>query len=171
VVRGRPRQPLRETAHPCHGKGKRYLARWRGPDGRQHKQRFTRKRDADQHLANVETDKATGTYIDPNAGKVTFREYAEQWRTTRTHDLATAERIEREFRLHVYEDPEHRGKTPRGGIAIGQHQIGALSRLPSVLQVWIKSLPMSASSARMLVVDVGQVFNAAVDDSRIAKTR
>src|ERR1700758_4478288 len=43
-----------------------------------------------------------GTYIDPDAGRVTFREYAEEWRKNRVHDLATATRIEIAFRNHAY---------------------------------------------------------------------
>src|SRR5258708_4997544 len=98
-----PTQPT-----PGHGAGKRYMARWRDPSGRQRKQRFDRKRDADQHLAKVATDKQAGAYVDPSAGRITFEAYAELWRTGRTHDMATARRIEREFRLHAYEDPKRR---------------------------------------------------------------
>lgn len=151
------------------GKGKRWQARWRDPAGRQQKKRFARKRDAEQHLAQVAADKAAGAYVSAAAGKVTFEAYAEGWRKARTHDPVTAARIEREFRLHAYEDPASPGRTRGGGLSIGQRQLGPLSRSPSVMQQWIKGLPLAASSARLVITDVGQVFNAAVDDAVIAR--
>lgn len=162
-----PDDPDKKRPTPNHGKGKRYLARWRDPDGRQRKMRFHRKRDAEQHLAKVETDKQSGHYVDASAGKVTFQVYAEQWRANRTHDRSTSERIERQFRLHAYPDPKKRGRTPSGALAIGHHQIGVLARSPSLMQQWIKSLPLGGNSARLVIRDVGQVFNAAVDDAKI----
>ena len=87
-----PDNPGKKRPTPGHGAGKRYMARWRDPSGRQRKQRFDRKRDADQHLAKVATDKQAGAYVDPSAGRITFEAYAELWRTGRTHDMATARR-------------------------------------------------------------------------------
>ena len=164
-----PDSPGEKRQSPQHGKGSRWQARWRDPAGRQRKQRFARKRDAEQHLAKVAADKAAGSYVDPGAGKVTFEAYAEPWRKSRAHDPATAARIESEFRLHVYENPGKPGRTRSGGIAIGQHQLGMLSRSPSVMQQWIKGIPLAASSARLVILDVSQVFKAAVDDVRITK--
>jgi len=57
----------------------RWRARWRTPDGKQRSRVFTRKLDAQRHLTNVEHQKLVGGYVDPRAGKVTFRSYAEQW--------------------------------------------------------------------------------------------
>jgi len=165
-----PDNPGKKRPSPSHGKGKRYLARWRDPSGRQRKKRFARKRDAQDHLAQVTTSKAAGTYVDAAAGKIIFERYAETWRAARTHDPATARRIEYMFRLHVYEDPKKRGgRTPRGGPAIGHREMGWLAQSPSAMQAWIKGLKLSANSARVLIRDVGQVFNAAVDDAIIPR--
>lgn len=152
---------------PRHGTGSRWQARWRDPAGRQRKKRFARKRDAEQHLADVATAKAAGSYVDPNSGKITFETCAESWRKSRAHDPATAARIESEFQMHAYEDPDNRGRTRSGAVAIGQHQIGMLARSPSVMQSWIKSLPLAGGSARLVITDVSQVFTAAIDDRRI----
>lgn len=162
-------EPGKKRRSSRYGKGKRWQARWRDPAGNQRKKNFAKKGDADKHVAKMETDKAAGAYADPNAGKITFERYAETWRKARAHDPATAARIEIEFRLHVYEDPEHRGRTRGGGVAIGQHQMGMLARSPSVMQQWIAGLPLAARSKLLVITDVSQVFSAAIDDGRIGK--
>ncbi|MCT7350758.1 site-specific integrase [Streptomyces sp. 15-116A] len=59
--------------------------RYREPGGRTARQRektFEKKtgpNGADAFAARVETDKDEGLYIDPNAGKITVRAYAEDW--------------------------------------------------------------------------------------------
>jgi integrase len=40
---------------------------------------FARKRDADVHLANVESAKAIGTYVDPRRGRQRFADFADAW--------------------------------------------------------------------------------------------
>lgn len=59
------------------GRAKPYEARWRDPDGRERSRSFDRKLDAQRFLATVEADKLRGSYIDPNAGKVTLQAFAE----------------------------------------------------------------------------------------------
>ena len=164
-----PDNPGKKRRCPRWGNGLRYEARWRDLAGNQKKQRFARKADADEHLAQVSTEKAAGTYLDPGAGKIIFQEFAEIWRQGRVHDPATAARIESEFRNHVYEDPERprSGKTVHGLPALGHHQMGALSRSVSTNQAWIKGIPLAANSARLVILDVNQVYRAAVDDRRI----
>lgn len=164
-----PDDPDKKRPSGRHGKGKRWQARWRDPAGRQRKLSFHKKRDAENHLSKMAEAKAAGTYVDPAAGRVTFGKFAEQWRLARTHDVATEDRIEWEFRCHVYEDPANRGKTRSGGPSIGQYQIGALSRSPSTIQAWIKGIPLAASSAHVVIGDVSQVFTAAMDDGIIAR--
>jgi hypothetical protein len=83
-------------------RGKRWQVRWRDHAGEQCKQNFETRSAADSFDAQVKTQLDTGGYIDPKAGQVTLRGYAETWRKTQTHDLPTAERIERSLRLHVY---------------------------------------------------------------------
>jgi hypothetical protein len=45
-----------------------------------HKKSFARKGDADRAAAETEIELARGTYVDPNAGMIKFRDFAEQWR-------------------------------------------------------------------------------------------
>ncbi len=57
-------------------------ARWRDPSGREHSRTFTRKNDADRFLVSVEDSKLRGAYVDPKAGKIPFKPWAERWFNT-----------------------------------------------------------------------------------------
>ena len=58
----------------------RWRARYRDEAGQEHAKHFARKLDAQRWLDEVTTSLVTGQYVDPRAGKITFKEYAEQWR-------------------------------------------------------------------------------------------
>jgi len=60
-----------------------WKARYTGPDGVERSKRFGRKIDAEKWLDSNGADIARGAWVDPAAGKVTFREYAETWRATK----------------------------------------------------------------------------------------
>jgi integrase len=81
----------------------RWVARWRDDAGQQHSKAFDRKVDAGRYVAGVTTALAEGDYIDPAAGKVSFRDYAEKWRADQLHHRpATAAQAESRLRLWVY---------------------------------------------------------------------
>ncbi|HEY1157898.1 MAG TPA: hypothetical protein VGE95_16625, partial [Arthrobacter sp.] len=48
-----------------HGKGKRWLAVWEDPDGRERSAAFERKLDAENKVSAMEVDIQRGDYIDP----------------------------------------------------------------------------------------------------------
>jgi integrase len=58
---------------------KPWLARYRGPDGRQHSKTFARKVDAERWLKVSEVETITGRWVDPAAGAKPFGPYAEDW--------------------------------------------------------------------------------------------
>jgi hypothetical protein len=60
---------------------------------------------------------------------------AEDWPRNRVHDLATADRIERAFRNHVYP-------------AIGGYALRTLAKRPSLIQAWIGGLKVGPNTAR-----------------------
>ena len=64
-----------------------WLARYRGPDGKQHSQTFTRKVDAEKWLVSEESKSQRGEWIDPKAGTMTYGEWADHWLASR-HGLA-----------------------------------------------------------------------------------
>ena len=68
------------------GEGRpRWRARYRDPSGRERSKSFARKIDAERFLVAMEDAKLRGAYVDPAAGRVPFREWAERWeRTTAT---------------------------------------------------------------------------------------
>ena len=84
------------------GKGSRYRVHYVDPDGRQRNKSFDRAVDADRFEAIVEADILRGTYIDPDAGRITFRSYAEQVISDRTLDEGTRELMRRRLAKHVY---------------------------------------------------------------------
>jgi hypothetical protein len=53
--------------------------RYRDAEGKEHARHFARKADAQRWLDEVTASIVTGTYVDPRAGKVTFRDYAVEW--------------------------------------------------------------------------------------------
>lgn len=65
--------------------GGRWRARYRDQAGKEHAKHFARKVDATRWLDEVTAAIVTGQYVDPNADRVTFREYAEQWRVIQAH--------------------------------------------------------------------------------------
>jgi integrase len=152
-----------------YGCKKRWQVRWRDEQGTQRTQAFERKTDADRADAKIRSQLADGTYIDPSAGLVSFREYAEEWRRNRVHDLATAIRIEAAFRNQVYAAEGTPGKTPRATPAIGDYALRTLAKRSSLVQAWISGLQVGPNTARKIIGDVSQVFAAALDEGIVAR--
>ena len=152
-----------------HELGLRWQVRGTDGDGRPVKRNFEYQSDADAFDAELKANVRAGRYVDERAGKVTLRSRCELWRATRDHDPATAERTEAAFRCHVYEDPEHPGRTPQGGLAIGELPIGLLARQPSRLEAWLASTPLHVNSRLVLFDLVSAVFTSAVHDHIITE--
>ncbi|MEV6212671.1 tyrosine-type recombinase/integrase [Kitasatospora sp. NPDC051914] len=76
----------------------RWTASYRAPDGQEHRspETFETKKAAETWLSQVEADLSRGDWRDPNAGKVSFEEYALQW--VQERDLAaTTESLYRQL--------------------------------------------------------------------------
>jgi len=166
---GRGRNRLYPSAD--HLKGARWLVRWRDPDtGRQRAKSFALKegkdpsRHADAFDAKVQRELDTGNYNDPEAGEITLQKYAEQWRKTRVHGEKAAAGLESRLRNQVYESEPGSGKTPRGGVAIGQHPMGLLARRPSMVAAWFASMALADRSRLLVLGDVSGIFRAAIED-------
>lgn len=86
----------------------RWEVRYRDPEGMQRARLFDRRMDAERFLTGVEHSKLTGSYVDPAAGRVMFRNFAEDWRRVQVHRPSTAQSVEQQLRLHVYPVIGHR---------------------------------------------------------------
>src|SRR6185437_3651849 len=99
---GIPDRPIRSradiTALRCHNhytppRGSSAAARYRGPDGklRSAPNTFARKSDAARWLTLKEAEIARGDWLDPDAARVPFADYAEQWIHDRVLKVRTQE--------------------------------------------------------------------------------
>jgi integrase len=133
----------------------RWRARYRDDVGREHAKHFDRKVDARQWLAEVTASVVTGQYVDPKAGRITFREYAEQWRAAQVHRPSTQAHHETMLRRHVYP-------------TLGDRALSSI--LPSEIQAWAKRLSGTLAPSTVATVHsiVSSVFKAAVRDRRVA---
>jgi integrase len=140
----------------------RWRARYRDEGGQEHAKHFARKLEAKRWLDEVTTSIVTGQYVDPRAGKIAFREYAEQWRAAQVHRPTSAAYVEGMLRRHVYP-------------IYGARAIGSI--LPSEIQAWVKLLgvgdratkrkPLAAGTIGVLHGVVSGIFRSAMRDRRI----
>lgn len=81
----------------------RYQARYLGPDGIDHPapQTFETVREADDWLAEQQTEIRRGNWRDPEAGAINFEEYALEWVDERGLAPTTDELYRRLLRLHI----------------------------------------------------------------------
>jgi integrase len=132
-----------------------WQARYRAvPRGPQKSKVFARKVDAQRWLDETLASIVTGQYVDPRAGRQTFREYAEQWRFAQIHRATTAAHVETMLRRHVYP-------------SLGDKPLSSV--LPSDIQTLVKRLTQTLAPATVGVVHriLAAIFKAAVRDRRI----
>ena len=131
-----------------------YRPRFRDASGKEHARHFKRKVDAQRWRDEMTAAMVTGQYVDPAAGRVTFREYAERWRATQVHRPTTAAHVETMLRRHVYP-------------SLGDKRLGSV--LPSDIQSLVKQLSLDLAPATVGVVHriLAGIFKAAVRDRRI----
>lgn len=169
---GRGRNRLYPSAG--HERGDRWQVRWRDPaNGKQKKKNFTLRdgtdpnRHADAFDRVIQGQIQARTYVDPAAGDVLFRAYAETWRASRAHGESTARAVAGRLRNHAYEAEPGSGRTPKGGIAIGQHPMSLLAQRPMMLAGWVASVPLAEGSRRKAVEAASAVFDAAAAEGII----
>jgi integrase len=139
------------------GKGKRWKARYIDTDDRERSKCFARKADAEKFLTQVEADVLRGTYLDPDAGKITLRRYVtSQWLPSRSYDARTREEVERRLNLHIL---------PK----LGDKRLDQLARSPSAISGWMAGLPVSARYIGQILTVLSSVLSSAVDDGLIAR--
>lgn len=133
-------------------RGDRYLATYKGPDGRRHSKRFDRKRDADAWIAEQTVDVRAGRWIDDRAGRVTLGEYAREWVRDRS--------IRETTRAGYVSGIKHLAELD--GVPLAQLDPAAMRRWQRGLSDRVK--PSTAMFVRRIV---GSILNTAVTDRRI----
>src|SRR3954466_7004132 len=105
-----------------------WRARYRDAAGKEHAKHFSRKVDGQRWLDEVTAAVVTGQYVDPKAGQVTFRDYAERWRQMQVQRPSSRAHIETVLRRHAYP-------------TLGDRALSSI--LPSDIQAWVKSLDLA----------------------------
>lgn len=137
----------------------RWRARYRSPDGQERSKTFVRKIDAEQFLAQMEVDKARGSWVDPTLGRVSFGEWSERWLRTTTH-LKPKTRSGYESML-------------RARLLPAFEPVAISDIRPIDVREWMSSMQsrgLSASSCRQTYHLLCMILRAAVEDGRLVTT-
>lgn len=156
-----PNNPRKSIRIPTarHGSGRRYKARFIGPEGNEISRTFAdgQLKMAKEWLSRQEVDRAMGTFVDPRAGKVTVASFAAGWLADLDVDELSREQMQMRFRSRILPD-------------LGRLEIASVS--PSVLRGWDRRLREDGLSERYrhtLFTNLSALFAAARDDGLIAK--
>ena len=142
-----------------HGVGLRWRARYVDDSGRERSKQFARKIDAQRWLDNDVTAKlATGTYIDPDAGRVTVAAVYESWSKAQGHikDRTVAMR--------------HGAWVNRVSPVFGD--VPVVDVKSSAIRGWVAKMVSDDLGVATIENAFGvlrQVMGAALEDSRIAR--
>lgn len=133
----------------------KYRARYRDPEGKEHARHFDRRKDAETWISRQVVKVTDGTWVDPEQGRRTFKEYATEWQTAQVHHRASTQQITG-YRLATLIDQ------------FGERPIAAITR--TEVQAWVKSLTVAPSSVEALYRLLAQVMLAAVHDQKITSS-
>lgn len=139
-----------------YGRGRRWIARYRDDSGTQRGPRFKTKAAAEAHLKRVEGDLQRGRYVDPKAGDVKLRDFAEDVLTNAGIDESSREEIRRRLRRHVF--PE-----------LGNKAMRAVR--PSMIQAWLRGRHgvLGEQTIKTVFQNLSMVFQVAVDDEILGR--
>lgn len=135
----------------------RWRARYRGTDGRELSKTFKRKADAELFIANVESSKARGDWLDPARSSLTVAAWLETWLPSRRMDLriTSYERLRGIVQHHL---------VPR----FGHRKLASLGN--QEIRAWVADLQesgQSAASTRKALFALRSALEAAVSDRRL----
>lgn len=131
-----------------------WRARYRDPAGREHSRHFARKADAQRWLDETQAATLTGRYVDPRAGRVSLRDYVEEWKSRQVHRPTTVDQVEGVLTRHVLPH-------------LGQRRLDSL--LPSDIQKWVRRLSETLAPSTVGVAHriLSGILKSAVADRRI----
>jgi hypothetical protein len=138
----------------------RWQARYRGPDGvdRPAPETFTRKREAQSWLVRKEAEILAGDWLDPDAGRVAFREFAAAWVKERPNLRPKTQNLyDYLLRHHILPTFDHRSVA-----SIREPQVRAWRH--ALLETSVNAVT-AAKAYRLLRA----ILNTAVDDGLIRR--
>jgi integrase len=140
-----------------HGKGMRYKVRYLDPDGRELSKMYPDRQlsAAKAFLHEVENTKQQGTYLNPNAGKIKFQDYAQEWLRGKTFKSTTRSNVPSRLNNQVYP-------------FLGNIELGSIT--PTTIRNWIRWMmdrDTAPSYRHVCFVHVSAILSAAVDDKKI----
>lgn len=133
----------------------RWRARFYDDQGKEHSRRFDRKADGERWVRESKAALDRGQFIDPKAGKVTVRDYAESWRQAASHRPTTRAHVETMLRRHVYP-------------AFGDRALASVR--PSEVQAWVTGLPLAPSTVGVVHGLLAGVYTAALRDRLVTSS-
>lgn len=86
---------------PNYSGPKPWRARYDDADGREHSKHFARKVDGEAWLVAEQAKVATGTWVDPKAGKTLFGPYARDWQSNQVFRPSTAMGVDSMLNRHI----------------------------------------------------------------------
>jgi integrase len=140
------------------GRGKRWLAVWINPAGREQSRAFARKGEAEKHAAKMEADIARGAYIDPGNARITVAEWCTTWLEGYG---ANQPSTVRQAKVHINRIVREFGPYPVGSVR------------PSQIRTWITRLreeKLKDSYIYALHARLAQIMTDAVHDGLIARS-
>ncbi|MBE3000198.1 site-specific integrase [Nocardiopsis sp. HNM0947] len=145
-----------EERSAAYGRGKRWAARYRDDNGNQKSPKFKTKAAAEAHLKRAEGDLQRGQYVDPKAGDVKLRDFAEEVLSNASLDESSRDEMRRRLRRHVF--PELGGKAMR-------------AVRPSMVQAWLRGRldQLGEQTVKTVFQNLSMVFQVAVDDEIIGR--
>lgn len=156
----RCRRSIQAGARSCPECGSResgWVARYRGPDGRERSRSFARKVDAERFAHDQEAAKSRGTWIDPGLGRFTVGQLAGSWMRSKTLKPKTASLYAGLLRSRILP-------------TFGDWPVSRVR--PSDVQTWVSGMKgegLSASRIRQAHVVLSALFAAAMRDERIGR--
>lgn len=141
-----------------HGHGKRWLAVWTAPDGREATLAFAKKSDAERYGQAQETDVLRGVGVDPKAARITVAHWCDTWLT----GYATRrESTVKQARVHIGQIKAE----------FGAFQLGAVR--PSHVKTWTSRLAADGAAPSYVYALHGrlsQIMGDAVHDGLLGKS-
>ncbi len=142
------------------GKGLRYKVRYLDPDGNEKSKMYPDrcKKQAEDFLLEVESNKREGRYLDPLAGRIKFRKQAENWIKGQSSDGATRNALRSRLKSQIY---PHFGDLPINSVrsATVRDWLGVLDEqnlsqnYKTVLFTALSSIMDSAVEDRLITVN------------------